>query len=57
MDAGADPHDRRWTASIVREDALYNLAEDPAETVNLAARHPEKLAALRARLKAIRRDH
>jgi arylsulfatase A-like enzyme len=41
----------------VREDALYNLAEDPAETVNLATRHPQKLAAPRARLEAIRRDH
>ncbi|MEN9404394.1 MAG: hypothetical protein RL091_3097 [Verrucomicrobiota bacterium] len=57
MGAGADPHDRRWTASIVREDALYNLAEDPAETVNLATREPARLAALRARLDAIKRDH
>lgn len=57
MGAGADPNDRRWTASIVREDALYNLAEDPAEAVNVAARHPAKLAELKARLEAIRREH
>ena len=57
MGAGADPNDRRWTASIVREDALYNLATDPAETTNLASRYPEQVAALRARLEDIRQQH
>lgn len=55
MGAGADPNDRRWTASIVREDALYNLAVDPAESDNLARRHPDRVKALRLRLEAIRR--
>ncbi len=57
MGAGADPNDRRWTASIVHEDALYNLAKDPAESRNLAASQPDRVAKLRARLEAIKRNH
>lgn len=57
MGPGADPNDRRWTASIVREDALYNLAADPSESENLAASHPDRVAALRLRLEAIRRGN
>lgn len=53
MGAGANPADQRWADSIVREDALYNLAEDPAEKVNLAANFPEKTTAMRERLAEI----
>ena len=31
---------------------LFNLAEDPSEKTNLAAKHPEKVKELRARLEA-----
>lgn len=55
MGSGANPADKRWGESIVREDALYDLVDDPAETTNLIARHPDRAAALRARLEAIRR--
>jgi arylsulfatase len=51
---GADPRDQRFAPARVEEDLLFNLAEDPGETTNLAATHPEKLAELRARLAAIR---
>ncbi len=54
MGSGANPADKRWGDSIVREDALYDLAADPAETTNLAAQFPDKVNALRARLEAIR---
>jgi len=39
----------------VTEDLLFNLATDPGETKNLAAKNPEKLAELRAKLDAIRK--
>ena len=38
----------------VTEDLLFNLADDPAETTNLAGRNPEKLKQLRAKLAEIR---
>lgn len=50
---GADPRDQRFAEARVEEDLLYNLADDPGETKNLAATRPEKLAELRARLAAI----
>lgn len=37
-------------------DELFNLAEDPYEKVNLAARNPEKLRELKARLEAFARE-
>ncbi len=55
MGSGANPADKRWGDSIVREDALYHLADDPAERVNLASKFPEKVSALRARLDEIKR--
>ncbi|MCL4683354.1 sulfatase-like hydrolase/transferase [Myxococcota bacterium] len=54
--AGAEP--RRWAVragdwKLVRNSAeplaLYDLAEDPSERRNLAALHPERVAALRTR--------
>lgn len=32
---------------------LYNLAEDPSESVNLADKHPEKVAELQRRIEAL----
>ncbi len=57
MGSGANPRDTRWAESIVREDALYDLAADPAERNNLAARHPAKVAAMKERLEAIKAGH
>lgn len=54
MGAGADPNDNRWTHSIIRSDELYDLANDPVESTNLAPRFPERVAAMKARLQAIR---
>ena len=55
MGSGANSADKRWGESIVREDALYHLADDPAEQINLATRHPDRVTALRARLEEIKR--
>ncbi|MBP7141403.1 MAG: sulfatase-like hydrolase/transferase [Opitutaceae bacterium] len=54
MGAGADPQDKRWTHSIIRADELYDLAKDPSESANLASRHPDRVAAMKARLQEIR---
>lgn len=35
---------------------LYNIAQDPGEKTNLAAQHPEKVAAMRARLEALAKE-
>lgn len=50
---GADPRDQRFGQARVENDLLFNLANDPGETTNLAESHPEKLTELRARLAAI----
>ncbi|MBL9186632.1 MAG: arylsulfatase [Opitutaceae bacterium] len=55
MGSGANPSDKRWGESIVREDALYHLTNDPAEQVNVAAKYPDTVSALRARLEKIKR--
>ncbi len=44
------PHFRNRAAGEVE---LFNLAEDPGETRNLAAAHPERVAELRARIEAL----
>lgn len=54
MGSGANTADTRWAESVVREDALYDLAADPAEQVNVIAQHPERAGALRARLEEIK---
>jgi arylsulfatase A-like enzyme len=54
MGSGANPADKRWGESIVREDELYDLAADPAEQVNVASKFPNQVAALRLRLKEIK---
>lgn len=51
---GADPRDQRFVQAAVLEDELYNLADDPSETTNLAAEKPEKLAELKSLLEKIK---
>jgi len=46
--------DKRFLDMQVTEDLLFNLADDPDETTNLAAQNPEKLKELRAKLNATR---
>lgn len=46
MGSGADPNDPRFAAAIVHETQLFNLAEDPSEKTNLAAKHQDKVAEL-----------
>ena len=41
-----------WRTLLPSSVDLYNLAEDPSESTNLAAKHPERVAALQARLDA-----
>jgi arylsulfatase A-like enzyme len=38
-----------WKVLLPASVELYNIAEDPSETTNLADRHPEKVAALQKR--------
>jgi hypothetical protein len=42
MGSGANPNDPRFAAAIIREPLLFNLADDPDETHNLAAKYPRK---------------
>jgi arylsulfatase A-like enzyme len=51
---GANPADTRFAEARIPEPLLFNLADDPAETKNLAKAHPEKLAQLAAELAALR---
>jgi arylsulfatase A-like enzyme len=53
MGSGANPNDPRFAAAIIREPLLFDLANDPDETNNVAAAHPQKVAALAALLKQI----
>jgi len=45
-----------WRTLIPTSVDLYNLAEDPYEKNNVAAAHPEQVAALQARLNALGRE-
>jgi arylsulfatase A-like enzyme len=45
-----------WRSLIPTSVDLYNLAEDPSETNNLAAAHPDKVVAMQARIEALGRD-
>lgn len=53
MGSGANPNDPRFAAAIIRAPLLFDLANDPDETNNVAAAHPQKVAALAALLKQI----
>ena len=39
-----------WRTMLPSSDDLYDLAQDPSETYNLAAAHPDKVAAMQQRL-------
>lgn len=45
-----------WRTLIPTSVDLYNLAEDPFEKNNLAAAHPEKVAAMQARLNELGKE-
>jgi arylsulfatase A-like enzyme len=45
-----------WRTTIPSQVELFNLAEDPGETTNLAAQHPEKVAQLQRRIEALAGD-
>lgn len=50
MGSGADPNDPRFVAAIIPDPLLFNLANDPDETNNVAAQYPEKMKELSALL-------
>ncbi len=45
-----------WRTTLPSSVDLYNLAEDPCETKNVAAAHPDKVAAMQARLEAASKE-
>jgi arylsulfatase A-like enzyme len=45
-----------WRALIPSSVELYNLAEDPFEKSNLAAAHPDKVAALQERIESLGKE-
>ncbi|HVM51025.1 MAG TPA: arylsulfatase [Candidatus Acidoferrum sp.] len=45
-----------WRTFLPTSVDLYNLAEDPYETNNVAAAHPDKVAAMQQRLEAAARE-
>ena len=45
-----------WRPLIPSSVDLYNLAEDPYEKNNLAAAHPDKVAAMQARIEALGKE-
>ena len=45
-----------WRTLIPTSVDLYNLAEDPYEEHNVAAAHPEKVAAMQERLNALGKE-
>jgi arylsulfatase A-like enzyme len=45
-----------WRALIPTSVDLYNLTEDPYEKTNLAAAHPEQVAAMQGRLNALGKE-
>jgi len=53
MGSGTNPNDPRFAAAIIRQPLLFNLAQDPDETINLAAHYPKKVAELARLLKIV----
>jgi arylsulfatase A-like enzyme len=45
-----------WRTLVPTSVDLYNLAEDPYEQNNLAAAHPDKVAAMQARINALGKE-
>jgi len=50
--SGADLNDPRFAEAIIHEPLLFDLADDPGETNNLAAKFPQKIKALSALLQS-----
>ncbi len=45
-----------WRTLLPSSVDLYHISEDPSEKVNLAATHPDKVAAMQDRINALARD-
>jgi len=45
-----------WQATLPSQVELFDLAQDPGEKTNLADRHPEVVAGLKARIEALARE-
>jgi arylsulfatase A-like enzyme len=45
-----------WRTLLPSSVELYHLGQDPSETTNLAAQHPQKVAAFQQRLEALARE-
>jgi len=45
-----------WRTLLPSSVELYNIAQDPSETNNLAKAHPDKVAALQGRIEALAKD-
>lgn len=45
-----------WRTLLPSSVELFNLAQDPSEKTNLAAQHPERVAAMQRRLEALAKE-
>lgn len=45
-----------WRTLLPSSVELFNLAQDPSETKNVAAQHPERVAAMQARIELLARE-
>ncbi|MGH8701508.1 MAG: hypothetical protein ACREVR_10110, partial [Burkholderiales bacterium] len=45
-----------WQATLPSKVELFNLAQDPAEKVNLADKNPQKVAELQQRIEVLARE-
>jgi arylsulfatase A-like enzyme len=52
--SGANPSEARFAASRIPQPQLFNLAQDPNETINLAVKYPERVAEMEKRLNALK---
>ena len=56
MGSGANAADARFAAATIPEPLLFNLADDPQETSNVIAHHPEKADELSKQLESLTRQ-
>jgi hypothetical protein len=45
-----------WRTLLPSSVALFNIAQDPSENSDLAARHPEKVASMQQRIETLAKD-